>query len=309
MVLQKTLTVTQAAVEQNTGMSREVLRKWEQRYGFPRPLRGARGQRLYRPEDVLRLQQIRTLTRRGLRPGKLVVLSVKELDDLLLTVCAKVPALPPQVRPEAAVQGLLACLATGAEVQAAQSYLEGLLRWGGLAHFVEQLLPAFNLAVGLAWVEGRLQVHSEHHYSETVSTVVQSALANLPKPGRQPRVLLTTPPGELHRLGLLAVQAALSLQGADCVCLGTQTPAFNVVQAVTEFDAQVVAISASVCRPLPELQTYVADVRQQLPVACRLWLGGQGCAPLQLEQQANLALFENTGQAVQAWRAINCTIP
>ena len=38
---------TIAAVERDVGLSKDVLRVWERRYGFPAPARDANGERLY----------------------------------------------------------------------------------------------------------------------------------------------------------------------------------------------------------------------------------------------------------------------
>ena len=73
----------QAEIEQATGLSREVLRKWELRYQFPLPERGPRGQRLYQAKDLPKLRLITQLLARGMRPGKLVLLPVKQLQALL----------------------------------------------------------------------------------------------------------------------------------------------------------------------------------------------------------------------------------
>ncbi len=60
--------MNQAEIEQATGLSREVLRKWELRYQFPLPERGARGQRLYRASDLPKLQLVKQLIGQGMRP-------------------------------------------------------------------------------------------------------------------------------------------------------------------------------------------------------------------------------------------------
>ena len=44
-----------AAVERDTGLSKDVLRMWERRYGFPTPERDGNGDRLYSAEQVERL--------------------------------------------------------------------------------------------------------------------------------------------------------------------------------------------------------------------------------------------------------------
>jgi len=305
----KSAPISQAAVEQVTGLSREVLRKWEQRYQFPVPIRGARGQRLYTPEDVEKLHLIQRLLLSGMRPGKLVPLSLPDLQALLASSPLPLVHTPDAAQIEVAAQALLACLRPGTTPLAVQANLEQLIKENGLAFFVEPYLPAFNLAVGEAWAAGRLGVHAEHHYTETVRNVVLRALARLHPVHGQPRVLMTTPPGELHGLGLLALQAALTLQGADCVCLGTQTPALEVVQAVHDFGVKVVAISASVCLPPAVTRAYVMELRQRLPADCGLWVGGQGGATLAADEHAGVAVFHSTHQAVQAWQQLTRITP
>ena len=53
----QTLSATRFA--QLTGVSRERLRTWERRYGFPAPQRVARGPRRYAPQDVSRVVAVR----------------------------------------------------------------------------------------------------------------------------------------------------------------------------------------------------------------------------------------------------------
>jgi hypothetical protein len=61
-----------ASVERETGLSKDTLRVWERRYGFPTPGRDANGERQYAPAQVRRLAQIKRLMDRGHRPGKLM---------------------------------------------------------------------------------------------------------------------------------------------------------------------------------------------------------------------------------------------
>jgi hypothetical protein len=70
------------AVERETGLSKDVLRKWENRYGFPNPDRDMKGERVYPAEQVARLRQIKHLMGPGHRPSKLMNLSQSDLSDL-----------------------------------------------------------------------------------------------------------------------------------------------------------------------------------------------------------------------------------
>jgi methylmalonyl-CoA mutase cobalamin-binding subunit len=165
-------------------------------------------------------------------------------------------------------------------------------------------MPAFNDAVGQAWLTKRLSVVAEHRYTDSVQQLVWRAL---PVPGHAtspPRVLLTTPPGELHSLGLLALQAQLGLHGADCINLGTQTPLAQLLQAARDMHVGVVAISASTCLPLPKLRSYLRGVHRALPDTCTLWAGGQGCGRLTPTEQTDFHVMQNTSSAVQHWLAL-----
>lgn len=70
-------------VERETGLSKDVLRVWEHRYGFPRPERDSNGDRAYPAQQVRRLQLIRRLMDAGHRPGKIVRLPETRLRQLL----------------------------------------------------------------------------------------------------------------------------------------------------------------------------------------------------------------------------------
>jgi DNA-binding transcriptional MerR regulator len=71
-----------AAVERDTGISKELLRAWERRYGFPVPIRNEHGERCYPGTQVARLRMIKRLLDVGHRPGKLIAASDSEINLL-----------------------------------------------------------------------------------------------------------------------------------------------------------------------------------------------------------------------------------
>jgi DNA-binding transcriptional MerR regulator len=297
--------LNQAEVEQATGLSREVLRKWELRYGYPMPLRGERGERRYSLHDVRKLTLIKQLIGQGLRPRNLMGFPLAELQALLQAV----PAAAVDGGEHAAVQELHTCLRPGASPQAVKLYMLKLVSDGGLAHFVHHYLPIFNQAVGDAWANGYLGIHAEHHYTETVRALVLGLVVDVRFGGtserKTARVLLTTPPGELHGLGVLALQAALVLEGADCVSLGTQTPVLDVVRAVQQWAVEVVTISASSALQPTAARNYVLALRRVLPAQCRLWVGGQGAQALSGDPMVGIEVMQTIAQAVGRWKDLS----
>src|SRR5207247_8305826 len=71
-----------SAVERETGLSKDVLRMWERRYGFPKPRRDDSGERQYSVSEVSKLRTIKRLMDVGTRPGKIIGLSAAELNAL-----------------------------------------------------------------------------------------------------------------------------------------------------------------------------------------------------------------------------------
>src|SRR5678816_2722376 len=129
--------------------------------------------------------------------------------------------------------------------------------------------------IGVAWQEGRLQVFEEHRFTEATRRVLRQAIAAVP-PGRTPRVLLTSVPGESHALGLLMAEAVLALEGASCISLGTQTPLPEIVRAATALKADVVALSFSTAFQRRRVQGLLVELRTALPPNVILWAGGGG---------------------------------
>ena len=83
---------TIATVERETGLSKDSLRVWERRYGFPRPKRDSNGERVYPADQVERLRMISRLIDGGFRPGKIVNAPMSELIAHARTLGNKAPA-------------------------------------------------------------------------------------------------------------------------------------------------------------------------------------------------------------------------
>jgi DNA-binding transcriptional MerR regulator len=262
-----------AAVERELGVSKDVLRVWERRYGFPLPGRDARGERSYPADQVRRLGLVKRLMDRGHRPGGLLQLPLAELNalaehhDSAQTVAA-VPDIASLMRHviDDDAQGLAASL-------------QQRLGQVGLLRFVLDTVGALAAQVGHDWATGELQIHQEHAFTEVVQRILRQAIAQLP-PGRGPVVLLTTLPEEPHGLGLLMAECLLALHGARCINMGTQLPMLEIVRGAHAHRAEVVALSFSSAFPARTAAPLVRQLRSALPAATALWIGGAGALRL-----------------------------
>lgn len=296
--------VSIAVVERETRLSKDVLRAWEKRYGFPAPGRDANGERSYPAEQVERLRLMKRLVDAGSRPGRLARLTAAQLAELGARP-APGAALPDALDPHdgAAIASLLATLKH--DPAAFQQALRRRLAQQGLARFVAHTVAPLTTAVGAGWEDGSFEIFDEHFYTEETARILRQAIGALPAPLPGPRILLTSLAGETHALGLLMVEALLALDGAACVSLGTDTPATCIVRAAAAHRADIVALSFSSAYPRRQIAPALLQLRQALPAATALWAGGAGIAALPpIEGASLLPALEDGRQALAAWRAV-----
>jgi MerR family transcriptional regulator, light-induced transcriptional regulator len=264
-----------AAVERDTGLSKDTLRVWERRYGFPAPLRDANGERVYPPEQIEKLRLLRRLMDQGHRPGKIAECTVEQLQALAE---AEPPPragwpLPAMRGPEESLRPFLN-LVTQHRVDELRRELSRLAVRAGLAHFVTDVMAPLTAMVGEGWARGELAIFEEHMFTESAQAVLRNAIAGIPHPGGSPRVLLTTVPQEPHGLGVLMAEAMFALEGARCISLGVRTPVLEIVRGAESQQIDIVALSFSpVVNPYQVLES-LKELREQLAATTELWAGG-----------------------------------
>jgi len=300
------ITLSIAAVERDTGLSKDTLRVWERRYGFPSPQRDATGERAYALHQVEKLRIVKRLLDVGHRPGRIVPLALETLQQLAGGTLG-----PPLRSVEAAPDStdLRAYLETirGHDAAGLRAALTRALARLGVGRFVIELVGPLNAAVGDAWVRGQMEIYEEHVYSETMQAVLRHAIAGVPAPAAdgRPCVLLSTFPGEPHGLGLLMAEAMLALEGCRCVALGTQTPLWDIVLAAEAFGADIVALSFTGCMNPNHVVDGLTELRAKLPARVRLWAGGS--APVLVRRAVPgvlaLASLDAVPAELRRWRS------
>jgi methanogenic corrinoid protein MtbC1 len=272
--MNKNLTI--AVVAQEAGLTREVLRVWERRYGFPQPARDANGERLYPLEQLERLKLIKRLIDLGHRPSKLMGLASPALEELLARLhptAAPDPRVPAEHGRAVDFGRLLALIQSHEDALFLQTMQYYLMRLG-LQRFILEVVSPMTFLVGSAWEEGTFSVAEEHLYTELTRRLLRQVLDTLPRLGAGPSILLSTLPGEIHELGLLMAEALLTLEGARCVSLGTQTPPAELLTAALQRQVNVVAVSFSLAFPRGQVVPELQALRAGLPTAVQLWAGG-----------------------------------
>lgn len=290
-----------AAVERDIGVSKDVLRVWERRYGFPAPERDAHGERLYPVDQVERLRLVKRLMDLGHRPGRLMATPVEELTALSSSSACQLPAPAEASAGAEDVEALLALIKAHDAAGYAHALQQRLARQG-LLRFVQDTVEPLTHEIGSAWEQGRVKVFEEHLFTELTRRALRQAI-EVVGGGHAPRVLLTSPPDEEHALGLLMAEAVLTLEGADCIPLGTQMPLLEIAGAARAYRADIVALSFSAAFPVRQVPALLLQLRALLDRPVALWAGGSGVrrsAPL--NGVRFVSTLSDTLAALAEWR-------
>lgn len=290
-----------SAVEKETRVTKELLRMWERRYGFPTPCRDVNGDRVYTAADIEKLKLLKLMIDRGQRPGKLIRLPIDELRRLQIAGSKATPAMLKETESNELVQ-----LLKSRNVPAVHQWLSRELLSNGLRAFVGRTVAEANRVVGEAWRSGRLSVHEEHLYTEILQNILRHATqACLYNPTRPPRVLLTTVPGEQHFIGLLMAEALLRLEGCEVIPLGTEMPMSDLLEAARSYAVDVVGLSFSASYGEVQTRKMLTTLISVLPPEVSLWAGGAAAAGLaQWSPKVTVVLdIASIPSLVAEWRA------
>jgi DNA-binding transcriptional MerR regulator len=258
-------------VARRTGVTAEVLRAWERRYGLLEPERTSGGFRLYSEDDVQRVRRMRDLLESGLSAAEAARAAVVE------TVAVEASAAPG----EAAVR-LIDAL-TAYDDGAAHALLDEILaRYTLDTVLADVVLPAAR-ELGDRWERGEAGIAEEHF----ASSVLRGRLLALTRGwdrGTGPRALLATWPDERHELGLIAFGLALRSWGWRIAYLGPDTPLETIARAAEQVRPAVVVMSATLPR------TDDLDGLRRIAAVAPLAVGGAGIGPELAEAAGALLL-------------------
>jgi MerR family transcriptional regulator, light-induced transcriptional regulator len=230
------------AVIRRTGLSADVIRAWERRYGAVRPGRSEGGQRLYTEDDVIRLGLLQRATADGHSIGEIATLD----GSALAALAARGRAGSVSVQNGTGVAAVVADAIAATEALD-QAILESVLKRAvlslGATSFVDSVAAEVLHRIGDRWHAGTLAPFHEHLASDTVRRVLAWVSDAYGPNDLAPTVIVATPAGEFHELGAMIAAAAAAEEAWRVVYLGANLPAKDIVAAATKVNADLVALS------------------------------------------------------------------
>jgi DNA-binding transcriptional MerR regulator len=251
-----------------TGVAPDTLRAWERRHDAVVPHRTAGNARRYSERDVRRLSLLHEAVSAGHAIGDVVRLSDAELERLG-------PAASPHF--ERAEDGKSALRARYLEAlerfdartsEAVLAQAAALVPPRGLA--IEILTPILA-EIGERWHAGTLGVAAEHLASGQIRRLAESLRLVHDLPRGAPRILLATPSGHRHDLGLVLASLLAIQRGVEPIQLGADLPLAQIAEGAARTKAAVVLLA--VARDLTPGEKHLVKDLKTFARAREVWLG------------------------------------
>ena len=262
-----------------TGVSPELLRAWEQRYGLLQPTRTPGGFRLYSAADEDRVQQMQDLVSGGLAAAQAAHLLLSGGEPAPRTVSASATI----VDQEAA--NLTASL-DRLDEQAASAALDRLFAAYTVETVLQDVVLPYLHRLGERWEAGEVSVAQEHF----ASNLLRGRLLGLAQgwgQGQGPGAVLACLPGEHHELGLLAFGVALRRRGWRITYLGTNSPIGAVADIARSLRPSVVVLLSMNPDNFLDHAPEIRKLAKQVPIV----IAGMG-ATLEVARQTQTRVLD-----------------
>ena len=282
-------------LSKRTGVSPEVLRAWERRYGLFAPRRTVGGFRLYSTADVARINAMKRLLAEGVsasqaaqRLASAPVMGVEGDEGVSLL--------------EERLAALRDALLSYDEASAHAVIDQLLMEFDGEFVMRSVFLPILR-EIGELWEAGRISV-AEEHFASGIFRRRLGGLARGWEDGIGPRALVACPPEEEHDIPLLMFGIALGNRGWRITYLGQRTPVEDLLKAIEAVRPQLVVLGS----PRPEAFASLRVPLATAPSGVRIAIGGPG-ATATIAEELKASLLEGDPVSAAARLASNSLPP
>jgi len=257
-------------VARRTGLSVDVIRVWERRYGVVSPHRSSAQRRLYSDADIRKLSLLHRATQAGRRISDLAGMKETEILALLSEDRSYQPATHgADTRVDSTEARYLdACML--AIQQLDQRALEQTLSEAAVAlsvpELLEQVVSPIMKNIGKRWEQGEARVSHEHLATATVRSFLGHLVATGNISGSGPRLLVATPVGQNHEIGALMAAVIAAGDGWRVSYIAPSIPARDLAAVVKQQQPDAIALGitfppddARISRELRLMRNHIPD--------------------------------------------------
>jgi MerR family transcriptional regulator, light-induced transcriptional regulator len=260
-----------------TGVPIDTLRTWERRYGFPSPISRTEGShRRYATETVAKVRLIVKALELGHRPSAVMRRDPEELLRLVNREFPEASSREISPRDHERVERWLD-LTRAMQSSELDAEFHRCLAEMAVTEFLERCMGPYLTQVGVAWANGQLRICEEHLASERAREFLSGQWRKLNPPASPERagIVLGTPPGEQHVLGLHMAAWVIASTDSQVLFLGADTPMAELASTAARRAARGIALSVAAGYS-GDLGGNLRELTARVPVGVSVAVGGTG---------------------------------
>ncbi|MCS6302624.1 MAG: MerR family transcriptional regulator [Nitrospira sp.] len=262
-----------------TGLSKDVIRVWERRYGLVKPSRSANRYRIYTDDEVALLRYVKAQMDQGQTIGDLVAIGREQLvAEATRTARTEASETQPYERLLHELIGLLNPLRR----ESFERRLNGAVAVIPFEEAIFGILLPLQTRVGQLWHDGHLNVAVEHYVTNQVRQKLFAAMSHLPVHEKGLSVVVACPVGEFHEVGAQAAAYLCASRGCQTYYLGANMPLDQLAIFCRQIDPDVLLLSVTVPPPAHDWSSWIATLRDLTAPHRTILIGGAAAHSLVL---------------------------
>ncbi len=255
-----------------TGLSKDVIRVWERRYGLVKPSRSSNRYREYSDEEVALLRFVKNQMEQGATIGSL---AVEGHDSLVARMRIATPVSPEDQKPHDRLLDDLMGSLDPLDKAGFERRLNGAVAVIPFEEAVQRILLPLQRRIGELWHEGRLSIAVEHYVTKIIQQKLFSVMNQLPVNEFGPRILIACPEGETHEIGAQAVAYIAATKGCHVYYLGPNLPFSDLLTFCEKITPDLVLLSLTEVKPEAAALQQLKEL-EHLATRWSVAVGGQG---------------------------------
>jgi DNA-binding transcriptional MerR regulator/methylmalonyl-CoA mutase cobalamin-binding subunit len=256
-----------------TGLSKDVIRVWERRFGVLRPTRGANRYRSYSDEDVALLRYLKEQLDAGGSIGDLARMGREELLNRMRAASPRTSFIDNTF--DRLLRELLTALEPFDRVMF-EKRLNGAVAVVPFEEALHGILLPLQEQVGRLWHDGHVNVALEHYVTKQIQQKIFSAMNQLPVAEIGLKVVVACPPGEEHDIAASAVAYRCRLRGCRVYYLGANVPVADLTKLCHEVEPNLTIVSFPLALPEARATEIIQALVQEVSPASHVTVGGHG---------------------------------
>ncbi len=255
-----------------TGLSKDVIRVWERRYGLVTPSRSSNRYREYSDPEVALLRFVKAQMEQGATIG---ALAAEGRDSLGARMQVATQISAEEQQPHDRLLDELMGSLDPLDKAGFERRLNGAVAVIPFEEAVQRILLPLQRRVGELWHQGQLNIAVEHYVTKLIQQKMFSVMSQLPVNEFGPSVVIGCPEGESHEIGAQAVAYIAATRGCHVYYLGPNLPSSDLLAFCDRVKPDLVLLSITEAKSDAEAR----DQLKELEVVSAYWpvaVGGQG---------------------------------